>query len=210
MSSPKGKTPAVAMWNARYTDSHASYGTVANAFLRAVACTIPSGPVLVIGAGEGRNAVYLAEQGYEVTAMDQSAVGLSNASELAAERGVTITTEVGDLADYDLGEFKWSGIVSIWTHVPPALRAQVHARCVRALKPGGVMVLEAYAPAHLDSPGRGGPPVAALLFGPETAREEFRGLTFTLCQSVTRHVAEGRYHVGLSATTQVLGVRPAD
>ncbi len=139
--------------------------------------------------------------------MDQSHVAMAHAADLAVERGVTVHTEVADLADYDLGEGRWAGIVGIWTHLPPAIRQRVLRQAVRALRPGGALVLELYAPAHLQAPGQGGPPVEALLVTPEVVKAELEGLELLLCQEVHRDVAEGRYHVGPSVTTQVLALR---
>lgn len=195
------------MWDARYAVPFAAYGSEPNAFLHAVAGRIPPGPVLVIAAGEGRDAVFLAARGHSVTAMDQSAVGLANAAALAASQKVALTTVVADLADFDFGHARWAGIVAIWAHLPSALRARVHAACVQALAPGGVFILEAYSPAHLALPGKGGPPVADMLVDPATARRELEGLRFELCQQALRDVAEGRDHQGPSATTQVLAIR---
>lgn len=199
--------PAATFWDARYAEAHLAYGTAPNAFVAAVAGRVPEGPVLVIAAGEGRDAVFFAERGHAVTAVDVSAVGLRHAAELAEARGQRIETVVADLAAYPLGEGRWSAIVATWAHLPPPLRARVHAACVGALRPGGVLILEAYRPEHLQMPGKGGPAVAALLFDAETARRELDGLDFELCQDVQRHVAEGRDHAGLSATVQVLARR---
>ncbi len=195
-------------WDERYANNFAMYGTTANDFVRAVAHRIPEGPVLVIAAGEGRDAVFAAELGHQVTAIDLSSVGLENAQTLAAQRGVELETIVADLADFDFGESCWAGIISVWAHVPPALRKKVHASCVRGLMPGGVMVFEAYAPEHLNKPGKGGPPNVELLVEREVARQELNGLDFELCQEVLRDVQEGEGHVGLSLTTQVLAVKP--
>ncbi len=195
------------MWNERYADAYASYGTAPNDFVRVVAPRLPEGPVLELAAGEGRNAVFLASRGHAVTAVDQSDVGLANAEALAKEAGVGITTVVADLADFDLGTARWSGIVATFAHLPPALRKRVHAACVQALRPGGVLILEAYAPDQLAMPGKGGPPRVELLFSAEAARVEFAGLTFELLQQTKRVVDEGRYHSGLSATTQLVATK---
>lgn len=196
------------MWNERYANRFEAYGDAPNDFLRAVARTIPDGPVLEIAAGEGRNAIFLASLGYEVTAMDQSEVGLANAKDLAERHGLPLRTCVADLSDFDFGAGEWAGIVGIWSHLPPGLRAQVHASCVRGLRPGGAMILELYSPAQLDMPGIGGPPDIAFLLDPAAARSELAGLDFELLQEARRDVDEGRFHQGPSATTQVLARRP--
>lgn len=197
------------MWNARYADAFVSYGTEPNDFLRSVADRIPDGPVLCLAEGEGRNAVFIAQRGHAVTAVDQSAVGLANAARLATERGVELTTVVADLATFDLGDAAWAGIISIWAHTPPDIRARVHAACVKALRPGGALILEAYTPRQLDRPGVGGPRDAALLMTPAGLRGELSGLDFERCAEVDRDVTEGRYHTGPSTTVQVLAFKPA-
>lgn len=197
------------MWNERYTDAFASYGNEPNDFLRAMIDHLPDGPVLCLAEGEGRNAVFVAQRGHAVTAVDLSEVGLANTATLAAERGVEVTTVLADLATYDLGQAAWAGIISIWAHTPPAVRTRLHAACVAALRPGGVLILEAYTPRQLERPGKGGPPVAALLMTPEGLRAELAGLDFLRCEEVDRDVNEGRYHTGPSTTVQVLAVKPA-
>ncbi|AGC47055.1 thiopurine S-methyltransferase [Myxococcus stipitatus DSM 14675] len=197
------------MWNERYSDAFASYGTEPNDFLREVAARIPEGPVLCLAEGEGRNAVFVARRGHAVTAVDLSEVGLANAAKLASERGVVLTTVLADLGAYDLGEARWAGIVSIWAHVPPEVRARLHAACVRALRPGGAFVLEAYTPRQLGRPGKGGPSDASLLMTPEGLREELAGLRLERCVEVDREVSEGRFHLGPSTTVQVLAFKPA-
>jgi len=196
------------MWNERYSERFASYGSEPNDFLREVADRIPEGPVLCLAEGEGRNAVFLAERGHEVTAVDLSEVGLANAGALAAERGVSITTLLADLADYDPGKERWAGIVSIWGHVPPPVRERIHGACVQALRPGGAFVLEAYSPRQLDRPGVGGPTSVDLLMTPEGLRGELAGLRFERCEEVDRDVNEGLYHRGPSTTVQVLAFKP--
>ncbi|NNG15837.1 MAG: class I SAM-dependent methyltransferase [Gemmatimonadales bacterium] len=194
------------MWDERYGKPGFAYGTAPNAFLTSVAGRIPIGKVLSLGEGEGRNAVYLATYGHEVVAVDGSAVGLAKAERLAEERGVTITTVVSDLADFVVGPGQWDGIVSIFCHVPPPLRARVHAAVVRGLKPGGVFILEAYTPAQLEY-GTGGPPTADLMVSVSELREELDGLELVHACELKRTVYEGRGHTGLSAVVQVVGVR---
>lgn len=195
------------MWDERYGKEGFAYGTAPNDFLREHAAKLPAGPVLCLADGEGRNGVFLAEQGYEVTSVDQSRVGLAKAATLAAERGVTIHTEVADLATWDLGQARWSGVVSISAHLPPEVRARVHAGVVRALRPGGVFLVEAYAPSQLGF-GTGGPPAAEWLFDVEQVKRELDGLTFELAHEIERDVVEGRYHTGRAAVTQIIARKP--
>lgn len=197
------------MWNARYADAFVSYGEEPNDFLRAQIDHLPEGPVLCLAEGEGRNAVFIARRGHEVTAVDMSEVGLANAQKLAAKHDVTLMTQVADLNDFDPGESTWAAIISIWAHMPQEGRARLHRACVKALKPGGVMLLEAYTPRQLQRPGKGGPPVAHMMMTPETLREELAGLDFKRCEEVDRDVNEGQYHSGPSTTVQVIAIKPA-
>ena len=130
-------------WDIRYAEADYAYGTEPNGFLAAVACQIPDGPVLCLAEGQGRNAVFLAGRGHRVTAVDQSRVGMARAAELAASRGVNVECVTADLTAYDIGVGRWAGIVSIFVHLPAALRADVYRRAVAGLRPGGVLVLEA-------------------------------------------------------------------
>lgn len=195
------------MWDQRYSEPGYAYGTQPNEFLAKHRPEIPPGPVLCLAAGEGRNAVFLAHRRHDVTAVDQSAVGLEKAQKLAEERGVQIRTVQSDLADYALGVAKWAGIVSIFAHTPPDIRKRVHADVVRALRPGGIFILEAYRPAQLELK-TGGPPTAALMMTAEELRRELDGLELLLLEEVERDITEGRFHSGPGAVVQLIGRKP--
>lgn len=200
------------MWDNRYAEEGFAYGTEPNDFLRSEYTRIPkAGRVLCLAEGEGRNAVFLAKQGYLVTAVDQSAVGLQKALKLAAENGVSIATIVTDLADYDLGCETWDGIVSIAAHVPPALRKQLHAQVTRSLKDNGVFILEAYTERHLDMDGKGGPPPSQkdLFMSLQDLKSELEGLELSVAAEVERHMSEGKYHQGDSAVVQIAARKAA-
>lgn len=198
---------AKTFWDEKFGAPGWAYGTEPNDFVREVAPTL-EGPVLCIGEGEGRNAVFLAQRGLEVTAMDASPVGLEKAQRLAQERGVTLVTIASDLAHFDLGSGRWGAIVSIWCHTPTPLRRQVHAAVVRALKPGGRFVLEAYTPRQLAF-GTGGPRAVEMLAEPDDVRAELAGLRFERLEEKEREVHEGALHHGLSAVLQLVAVKPA-
>ena len=195
------------MWDERYATDEYLYGTEANAFLTSVIDRIPPGRVLCLAEGEGRNAVWLAEQGRSVTAVDASPVGLDKARQLAAARGVYIDAVVADLADYPIPADHWDAIVSIFCHIRPDLRLDLHRRSVRGLRPGGVFVLEAYTPAQLRY-RTGGPPHEPMLMTLAGLRRELAGLDFVHAVECEREVVEGRLHHGLGAVVQVVAVRP--
>jgi SAM-dependent methyltransferase len=174
-------------WDNRYAATGYVYGTGPNEFLAAVADHIPPGPVLCLAEGEGRNAVHLARRGHAVTAVDQSAVGLAKARALAEQNGVSLTTQVADLSVYVIPPLTWSGIVVIFMHLPPALRAAVLAQAVAGLRPGGVLVLECYSPAQLAF-DTGGPRDVALLPTLAALRTELAGLDLLHGQELERDI----------------------
>lgn len=199
---------AAAMWDQRYASADYAYGTEPNGFVASVAPRIPPGPVLCLAEGEGRNAVYLAGRGHDVTMVDVSAAGLRKAEALAAARGVRIRTVLADLADYTIESSAWQGIISVFAHVDPALRARVHAASVRGLAPGGVFVLEGYAPRQLEF-RTGGPPLREMLMDLADLRRELAGLELEIAREVERDIVEGRFHTGRGAVVQVLARKPS-
>lgn len=195
-------------WDQRYCSDAYIYGTEPNDFLRDQYQAIPQGEVLSLAEGEGRNAVFLALKDYRVTAVDSSAVGLSKAELLAEDNLVELTLHHADLADFDLGENRWEGIVSIFCHLPPEIRTDVYQRVVKALKPGGVFLLEAYTEDQLKR-DTGGPPTADLMLSQKIIQEELAPLEFTHLQEVERDIWEGSYHTGPGCVVQALGIKPA-
>jgi SAM-dependent methyltransferase len=194
-------------WDDRYRGDDYVYGREPNEFLRAEAHRIVPGRVLCLAEGEGRNAVFLASLGHEVTAIDISIEGLRKAERLARERQLEIATVQADLATYEPQMDAFTGIVAIWAHLPPAVRKKVHGWTARALRPGGIYVLEAYTPRQLAF-NTGGPRDAALLMTAAELREELAPLTIAIGREVEREVHEGTFHAGLSATVQLVAVRP--
>jgi SAM-dependent methyltransferase len=193
-------------WDQRYADDEHVYGTEPNDFLRAEAGRIPVGPVLCLAEGEGRNAAFLAGLGHTVTAVDQSAVGLAKAARLAAARGLTIAAICADLADYAPPVDTFTGVVAIFAHVPPPVRRVMYARAIAALRPGGVLIIEVYAPEQLAF-ATGGPKDPALLPSLAALSAELAGLDLVIARAVERDVVEGRFHSGRAATIQIVGVR---
>jgi SAM-dependent methyltransferase len=196
------------MWDERYSEEEYAFGTQPNDFLRSVLPQLPDGTALCIGDGEGRNGVWLAEQGLAVTSVDASGVGLEKARVLAHNRGVAIATVHKDLAEYTIERESWDVVVSIFCHLPPPLRQRVHRAAVAGLRPGGMFVIEAYTPAQIAY-GTGGPPVAELTMNLQALRQELAGLKLLHAVELEREVHEGRYHNGQSAVVQVLAVKQA-
>ena len=158
--------------------------------------------------GEGRNAVFLAQQGYAVTAVDGSQVGLDKAQVLAETRGVKLECICADLADFELGVGAWDAIISIFCPLPPAIRQALYRKVLAALKPGGVFLLEAYTPDQIKH-GTGGGKSVELMQTAASLRAELPGLDFVHLLELEREVVEGTFHTGLGAVVQAIGVKRA-
>jgi cyclopropane fatty-acyl-phospholipid synthase-like methyltransferase len=196
------------MWNERYSETGFAYGSEANDFLRENVGKLLHGKVLCLADGEGRNGVFLAEKGFEVTAVDLSEVGLAKAQDLATERGVSITTIQADLGEFEIAKNFWDAIISIWAHVPSVVRRELHLKVVKGLKNGGAFLLEAYTPRQIEF-GTGGPRAEQvdLTMQLTDLREELNGLQFEIAHEIEREIHEGKYHDGHSAVVQILAYK---
>lgn len=192
-------------WDDRFSEPGFAYGKAPNDFLVSVADRIPKGKILSLAEGEGRNAVYLASLGCEVTAVDSSAVGLRKVADLAAARNVRVTTVLADLADYRIEPCSWDCILSCYCHLPPEIRIPLHRDVVKGLKPGGLFVLEGFSKEQLAY-DTGGPKSLDMLMSLEELKRELNGLEFLHALAMERDVREGSGHTGLAAVVQLLGV----
>ena len=197
----------LAMWEQRFAGEPYFYGTEPNEFLRASLPTLPRGAAMCLAEGEGRNAVFLAESGYQVSSVDLTQAGVDKTKRLAEERGVGVDAVVGDLADFDLGYERWDLVVSIFAHVPADVRRSIHRRVVDSLKPGGALLLEAYTPDQVGR-GTGGPQDSELTMTLDSLREELAPLIFTHAEELDRDVLEGTGHTGYGAVVQVIARKP--
>lgn len=191
------------MWDTRFADTEYAYGKEPNDFLRQQVSSLKKGKLLTLAEGEGRNAVFLAKLGFDVTAVDASIKGLNKAQLLASQNEVTITTVHADLADYDLGEQKWDSVVSIFAPFGSTLRKVLHRDIVKSLKPGGTFLIEAYTPEQIRF-GTGGGNDPDTMMTPSQLAGELKGLTFDLLQQSEREVVEGKYHTGRASVVQGL------
>ena len=195
------------MWDERYAGEEFIYGTEPNTFLAENSHYL-SGPVLSIAEGEGRNAVYLASRGLEVLGVDGSAVGLAKAAKLAASRGLNIRTEVTDLATYTPADQYFNGVVSISAHLPGEIRKALHQRVEKCLRPGGIILLEAYAKAQINR-DTGGPKDVDMLMSKAALEAEFPNCEPIMAREIERQVNEGRFHNGLASVVQFIARKKA-
>ncbi len=197
-------------WNARFSEPGFAYGTEPNAFLISQRQYLKAGmKALAVADGEGRNGVWLAQQGLDVLSVDGSEVGLRKAQELAKSRGVSIRTEVADLTRWRWPEHEFDIVVAIFIHFIPEFRARMHAKMLRALKPGGVLIMEAFTPEQLQYK-TGGPPVKEMLYTADMLRQEFREGEILQLEETLTDLREGPYHRGTASVVRlVLKSNPA-
>ena len=194
-------------WDQRYAGEQLVYGDLPNDFLVEQEYKLAAGGnILCLAEGEGRNAVYLARRGFNVTAVDISAVALKKAEKLAQEHQVNLNLVQADLASFDLGQQQWHGIVAIFMHLPPPLRQRIFAKIATALKPAGIFIGEFYRPEQLAY-GTGGPKDISMLYSSSLLASELSGLQIPYLMTTERHVLEGVGHNGLAAVCQVMAKR---
>lgn len=201
-------------WNQRYAEAGFAYGERPNAFLASQAIRLkPGGRVLVPGDGEGRNGVWLAEQGFEVTSLDMSQVGCEKAAQLASARGVSMEVICTRLEEWTWPTQHCDAVVSIFLHLPEPLRTRIHRAMRESLVPGGIVLMEAFTPAHLplraQNASVGGPGDIALLCSAEQLRSDFAPLEPALFEEAEVDLEEGAYHRGRGAVIRAIFVKPS-
>jgi cyclopropane fatty-acyl-phospholipid synthase-like methyltransferase len=191
-------------WNARYAEPGFAYGTEPNAFLVSQKHYLKPGmKTLAVADGEGRNGVWLAQQGLDVLSVDGSEVGLRKAQELARSRGVSLRTELADLTTWKWLEQEFDLVVVIFIHFMPEFRVRMHRQMLRALKPGGILIMEAFTPKQLEYK-TGGPPVKEMLYRADMLREEFRECEILRLEEILTGLNEGPYHRGTAAVVRLI------
>lgn len=193
-------------WNEKFATTDYAFGTEPNDFLVSAVTNLKRGATLSLAEGEGRNAVWLAQQGFTVSAIEQSEKGVGKTLRLALQRGVIVMAERGELETFHIQPNSWDLVVSIYAHTPQELRRKLHRQVVAGLKPGGVFVLEAYTPAQIAN-NTGGPKDASLMPTAELLRSELAGLVFDRIEEVERDVVEGSLHTGKAHVVQVVAHR---
>lgn len=195
-------------WDNRFRSENYVYGKSPNAFIEEFHQRLNlSGDALAIAEGEGRNAVYLAEKGMNVTTWDFAQSGLDKTNKLAQERGVSIQTELVDLNEAKWSTDSWDEIICVFGHFPTELRTKTLQQIKKAVKPGGYFITEVYS--HYQVPYKsGGPPNVEMLYKPEEFLTTFANwrIQHFFMGEVTRH--EGELHNGLAHVIQFAGQRP--
>jgi SAM-dependent methyltransferase len=204
--------PWAAKWAARYALRAHAAGTAPNAYLRSHAHRlVPNMRALCPGEGEGRNAVWLAEAGCLVTAVDFAAQALARAEKLAADRRVQITTIEADLSTWHWPAASFDLVALIFVQVTADERAKIHAGAVRALAPGGVLLLEAFAQGANAEGGRlaCGPPTDDARYSEAILRQDFAALDIQELLVGMTTLREGTAHDGPARVVRLAACKPA-
>ena len=197
-------------WNARYAIADYLFGETPNEFLvRAAPWIRPRGSVLCVADGEGRNSVWLAEQGFVVTAFDFAPNAVDKACGLAARRKVSVDHRLSDLEHWDFEPERYDAIVAIFIQfLPPETRDAMFDRMQSAVVAGGVFVLEGYRPEQVDY-ATGGPRRRDHMYTREWIEARFVGWEILSLDLYDAEIGEGRAHCGMSALIDVVARRPA-
>jgi len=195
-------------WDERYARQEYIYGTEPNKFLKEQLSMLKPGRILFPAEGEGRNAVFAASLGWKTDAFDQSVEGQKKALKLATHKRVIINYYIQSLNDWNPEPDRYDCIALIFVHLPDGLRQQVHNAVVKALKPGGTLLLEAFTLNQLPRTS-GGPKTAELLFLEEQITSDFKDLIFTTFAETQSLLNEGPLHQGLADVFQLTAIKPA-
>ncbi|QMV15179.1 class I SAM-dependent methyltransferase [Vibrio spartinae] len=193
------------MWDDRYQVDTYIYGKEPNDFLRDSVKRqyLPLGSVLCLADGEGRNSVYLAKCGYDVTAVDLSVVAIDKARRFAAEHRVSVNFIQADLDEFDLGLEQWQAVVAVFCHLPPVVRQKLHQALPRSLKANGIYLVEGYTPEQLKYK-TGGPPETDMMLSRQVLVQELPTLSPWYIEEKEREIYEGVMHRGRSHVVQAI------
>jgi SAM-dependent methyltransferase len=186
-------------WNRRYAEGDRHVTDVPNRFLVAEATGLAPGRALDLACGAGRNAVWLAEQGWRVTAVDFSGVALSIARQLATRRDVTVDWVEADVLDWQPERRAYDLVCVLYLQLPAAERRRVLGRAADAVTPGGTLLVIGHDLRNLTE-GWGGPKQPEVLFTPDDIVREIGDLTVEKAERVDRTVEEpDGTHVAIDA-----------
>ena len=198
------------MWNDRYSKIDYAYGIKPNQFfLESVNEYELTGNILLPAEGEGRNAVFAAQKGLDVTAFDISTEGKKKALQLAEKAKVKIRYEVGDLFDLDIINEKYGIAALIFAHFPPNVLSKYHEKIADLIADEGIIILEGFSKSHLklreENPKIGGPNKIEMLFSIDSIKEDFSNFEVIKLEEVEVQLNEGSFHNGLGKVIRFIG-----
>ncbi len=202
-----GKEIPKEMWDDRFSAEEYVYGKEPNQFLKSTYDNNPAyfqNPILLLGDGEGRNGVYLASNGLDVTSLDFSEKALKKAKLLADEKKVTLKTILSDINKYKFQKDYWGTIVSIFFHLDSNRRKQLHRNIKTSLRQNGLVILEAYSQHQLQYDS-GGPKNIDLLYSVEELRNDLDDFEFIQLEEMETILDEGILHQGKASVVRFIG-----
>ena len=199
-------------WDARYRSSQLVWSAEPNRFVAEIIGPLPAGRALDLGTGEGRNAIWLAEHGWQVTGVDFSQVGLDKARRLSAARSAEVATRLGwvhaDLLAYSPSAAAFDLVLAAYLQLPAPARRQVLRAGALALRPGGRLVVVGHHPRNLIE-GVGGPQDVALLFGPDDVVADLAGIGLIVARAEEARRLVAGAEPSTAIDTVVVACRPA-
>ncbi|MFC0515322.1 class I SAM-dependent methyltransferase [Mucilaginibacter angelicae] len=199
-------------WNERYKQTGYAYGKEPNDFFAAWLRKLKPGAILMPADGEGRNGVFAAKLGWDVTSFDLSEEGKEKALELAKENDVTIKYLVGDQEQLSFETAAFDAIGLIYAHFAAGKKSSFHKELSSYLKPGGVIVFEAFGKNNLHNvkinPKVGGPKDVGMLFSTDEIAADFEGYNFLVLEETEVDLGEGDYHIGTGSVVRFVGRKP--
>jgi len=196
-------------WDERFASIEFVYGTEPNEFLKQNISALKIGKALCVADGEGRNGVFLAKNGFEVTSIDFSQEALDKAQKFAVENSVNIYTICSDLLKFEFGKSKYSAVVSIFSHFNKNDTLRLHQKYFDALKPGGVFLMEAFAKEQLPL-NTGGPKNIDLLYNINDIKESFPDGQFEILKKDIVYLHEGELHDGKAVVVRAIVKKPME
>jgi cyclopropane fatty-acyl-phospholipid synthase-like methyltransferase len=193
-------------WNSRYAEEDFAYGSEPNVFFKENSSKITKGKILFPAEGEGRNAVYAAQLGFDVSAFDLSEEGRKKAIQLAENCNTSIDYRIGELDVLNYKEESFDAIVLIYAHVPGNIRKEFHHKLLSLLKPNGIIIFEAFGKEQLKH-NSGGPKDSAMLFSEEEIKEEFPNVQFSVLETIETKLNEGKYHIGSANVVRFVAIK---
>jgi SAM-dependent methyltransferase len=193
-------------WNERFAAEEYVYGTEPNAFFRQELNKLTPGKILLPGEGEGRNAVFAAQNNWQVTAFDTSTEGKKKAEQLADASRVKIDYRIDsyDTIQLDAEAFDCAGL--IFTHMPPAQREGFLQKLKATLKTGGTVILEGFSKSQIHN-NSGGPKDIDLLFSKEELQADFAGFDKVSITETEVELDEGPFHKGTAHVIRLVAVK---
>ncbi|WP_426478983.1 class I SAM-dependent methyltransferase [Chryseobacterium sp. CBSDS_008] len=196
-------------WDERYGTEEFAYGTAPNNYLREQLTRLTPGKILFPAEGEGRNAVFAATQGWQVSAFDISANGRNKALQLAEQQGMTIDYQVGELSALNYKEEQFDAIALVYAHFPAAIKSSIHQMLNQYLRKGGFIIFEAFSKNHLEYIARnekvGGPKDLESLFSVEEIRADFPDYHSIELAETEIELKEGVFHNGTGSVIRFVG-----